>query len=248
MLDYEVSTYGDKSAADYDMLMGGGEPPEPAVAFLTSLVPTGNALELGVGTGRVAIPLAGDGLSVTGVDSSAAMLAELRRKPGGASVEPLLGDFGDLDAAVGDRMFGLVYSMCSTFYFLRTQEEQVRCFRGVAARLEPGGVFVLELGAPPYRRMHERQYVDAFRVRADEAAFFLSLHDPLAQRVDRQQIVMAEERTRLVPVSYRYVWPSELDLMAELAGLSAVSRGSGWSGGEFAGTGRHVSVYRKEAV
>ncbi|UED87492.1 class I SAM-dependent DNA methyltransferase [Streptomyces profundus] len=248
MHDYGISTYGDRAAAEYDVLMGGGEPPEPAVAFLTSLVPEGDALELGVGTGRVAIPLARAGLRVAGIDSSAAMLSEMAKKPAGDAVEPLQGDFLDLAGLGDDRAFDLVYALCSTFYFLRSQEDQVRCFRAVASHLRPGGHFVLELGCPPYRRMNERQYVDAFQVDAGEAAFFLSLHDPLAQRVDRQQIVMDERRTRLVPISFRYIWPSELDLMAALAGLTPVSRQSGWAGGAFNGTGRHISVYRAGAA
>ncbi|WP_062218193.1 class I SAM-dependent methyltransferase [Streptomyces sp. NBRC 109706] len=244
MRDYDISTYGDRAAAEYDVLMGGGEAPEPAVTFLTSLVPEGDALELGVGTGRVAIPLARAGLRVAGIDSSTAMLAELAKKPGGDAVEPLHGDFLNLAGIGADRTFDLVYSLCSTLYFLCGQEDQVRCFRAVAERLRPGGYVVLELGSPPYRRMNERQYVDAFQVDADEAAFFLSLHDPLAQRVDRQQIVVDERRTRLVPISFRYIWPSELDLMAALAGLTPVTRQSGWTGGEFTGVGRHISVYR----
>ncbi|WP_062218170.1 bifunctional 2-polyprenyl-6-hydroxyphenol methylase/3-demethylubiquinol 3-O-methyltransferase UbiG [Streptomyces sp. NBRC 109706] len=243
MRDYGTATYGDKLAADFDTFLGGGGDPEPAVRFLTDRVPEGDALELGVGNGRVAIPLAGRGLNVVGIDSSPAMLKEMRDKPGGDQVEPILGDF--TDPAPG-RAFDLVYALRSTFYFLVSQEAQLTCLRNVSALLRPGGHLVLELGAPPYRRMNERQYVDALQVEVEEAAFFLTLHDPIAQRIDRQMIVMGESRTRLQPIRFRYIWPSELDLMAALAGLTTVSRQAGWAGGEFTGTGRHVSVFRKE--
>src|SRR4051812_9306353 len=136
MRNYDLSTYGDRSASDYDILFGGGGPAEPIVAFLTGLVSGGEALELGVGTGRVAIPLAQLGMKVAGIDSSAAMLDELRKKPGGDVVEAVHGDLGEVPV---DREFDLVYVLCSTLFFLRTQEEQVRCFQNVAARLRPGG-------------------------------------------------------------------------------------------------------------
>lgn len=245
MRDYDIATYGDRSASDYDTLFGGGGPVEPVVAFLAGLVPGGDVLELGVGTGRVAIPMARLGMKVYGIDSSEAMLEALRRKPGGSAVQTILGDFADVPV---DHRLDLVYVLCSTFFFLRTQQEQVRCFRNVAARLRPGGAFVVEASCPPYRRMNERQFVDSFQVDAGEVAFFLSMHDPFAQRIDRQQVVLSEQRTRLIPISYRYAWPSELDLMAELAGMSLASRDGGWAGEELALTSDHVSVYRKNDV
>jgi SAM-dependent methyltransferase len=242
MRNYDSTTYGERSAADYDDLLDGGGSAAPTVAFLTGLLPEGEVLELGVGTGRVAIPLAQQGLKVTGIDSSPAMLAQMAGKPGGSAVEPVLGDLAEPPA---DRAFDLVYVLCSTLFFLRSQERQVHCFENVAAALRPGGAFVVEASLPPYRRMNDRQYVDAFQVDADEVAFFLSLHDPLAQRVDRQEIALSERRTRLVPISYRYSSPSELDLMARIAGLTLESRHGGWTGEDVTATSYPVTVYRK---
>jgi SAM-dependent methyltransferase len=241
MRDYDISTYGERIADVYDeqhRYMGGGE-----VDLLAGLAGAGRALELGVGTGRVALPLSERGVEVHGIDASPAMVARLRSKPGGERIQVTVGDFADV--AVGGE-FALVYVVFNTFFALLTQDEQVRCFRNVAARLAPGGVFLLEAFVPDMRLFEKGQTLRTSGVTADSVSLHSARHDPATQKVVSQQIVIDGGGVRLYPVQIRYCWPSELDLMARLAGLRLRERRGGWRGEPFDDRSeKHVSVYER---
>lgn len=241
---FAPSTYGDHIADIYDVWHDPrSEGTRDCVAFLTELADGGSALELGIGTGRVALPLAERGVRVVGIDASQNMIAKLCDKPGGADIEVHVGDFGDL--SVPGR-FSLVFAVFATFFGLVSQDAQVRCFRRVADRLEPGGSFVIEAFVPDLTRFDRGQRVSATAVSADEARLDVNRHDPVSQIITGQHISISEKGITMYPVQIRYAWPSELDLMARLAGLRLAERWSGWKGERFlADSGRHVSVYRK---
>ena len=196
---------------------------------------------MGIGTGRVALPLAACGVEVRGIDASHAMVAKLRAKPGGAAIPVTIGDFAAFQA---DGTFNLIFVVFNTFFGLVTQEAQVQCFRHVAAHLRPGGVFLIEAFVPDPGRFTRGQSVSVTRIDPDLVSLDVARHDPLAQRVDSQHLVFTESGTRLYPVQLRYAWPSELDLMARLAGLRLRLRWSDWAGAPFtsASTG-HISLY-----
>lgn len=243
-MDYGPGTYGDRIAEVYDDLHAWQLDTESAVEALAGLAGEGPVLELGVGTGRLALPLVERGLEVHGVDASEAMVAKLREKPGGARVPVAVGDFADVPAPGGP--YSMVFVAFNTFFGLLTQEAQVRCFRGVAGRLAEGGVFVLEAFVPDVARFDRGQRVDARVVEADRVQLEVSRHDAAAQRVDSQVIVATDGGLRLYPVRIRYAWPSELDLMGRLAGLELRHRWGGWRKEPFtADSLRHVSVYAR---
>jgi SAM-dependent methyltransferase len=241
MEGYRPETYGDRIADAYDALMAGLPDPADCVDRLAELAGPGPALELGIGTGRVALPLAARGVQVHGIDASAAMVDRLRAKPGGDAIPVTLGDFADVPV---QGSFRLVYVVFNTFFALLTQDDQVRCFAAVAARLAPGGAFVLTGFVPDPTMYHGGQSVRATQLGLDRARLDLARHDPVAQRVDFQHVVLAESGIRLYPGALRYAWPSELDLMARLAGLRLRERWGGWHREPFgADSGEHVSVY-----
>lgn len=243
MKPYRPSTHGDREA-DYDRLdwvIGYDE--VEAAEFLIGLAKGGSAIELGAGTGRVAIPLACRGTRVVGIEASRVMAEQLERKPDSDKVEVVLGDFADVPV---EGTFELAYCVQNTFFLLVTQAKQVRCFRSVVARLAPGGAFVLQTYVPDPRQVGERQHTETLQVGPEQAVLFASRHDLASQRVHRQQIVITEAGTKLYPMVFRYVWPSELDLMARLAGMSLVERWDGWCREPYTATGSYVSVYRKD--
>jgi SAM-dependent methyltransferase len=239
---YEPSTYGDRISPIYDELYEGKFDTEGAVAFLAELAGKGPALELGVGTGRVAIPLAEQGIEVHGIDSSEAMVARMRSKPGGDRVTVSMQDFAEIDV---EGSFPLVYVVFNTLFALPTQEDQVRCFRSVAERLTPDGAFVVEAFVPDLARFDRyQQRVEAGGLSLDRVHLEIARHDPVHQRIDGQHVVIAEGSTKLYPVHLRYAWPSEIDLMARLAGLRLRERWGGWRRDPFTGSSeRHISVY-----
>jgi SAM-dependent methyltransferase len=238
---YGASTYGDLIADAYDTWHGLPDDAADAAGLLAELAGTGPALELAIGTGRIALPLAARGVEVHGIDASEAMIAALRRKPGGDRIPVTVGDFADVGV---DGSFRLVYVVYNTFYMLLTQEEQVRCFRNVAAHLAEDGVFVIQAFVPDVTRFVRQQQVSVDRVEVDTVVLDVSRHDPVAQTVDSQQIVVRGDGIRLQPVRLRYAWPAELDLMARLAGLRLRDRWAGWRREPFtASAGSHVSVY-----
>jgi SAM-dependent methyltransferase len=239
---YAAETYGDRIADVYDEQyahMG----PEPEVTFLASLAGDGPALELGIGTGRVALPLQARGVEVHGVDASVRMVEKLRAKPGGASIPVTIGNFADFELA---ERFALVYVVFNTFYGLLTQDDQVRCFETVAAHLRPGGRFLVRGFVPDLGRFRRGQSTHAVRVELDDVRIDVSMHDPVAQIVRTQHVVLRESGVQLFPVALRYVWPAELDLMARVAGLELEARHGGWRGEPFtADSDAHLSVYRR---
>ena len=241
MKEYIASTYGDHLAEVYDEWFANYE--DAAIDRLAELAGSGRALELGIGTGRVALPLAARGIEIHGLDASEAMVAKLRTKPGGDSIPVNMGNFADVGIQ-GE--FSLVFTVFNTFFVLATQEEQVRCFQNVAAHLAEGGAFVIEAFVPDMKRFTDGQEVRPYIVTTEHVSLHVSHHDPVSQRVKSQFVVLRNKELNLYPVEIRYCWPSELDLMAQLAGLRLRHRWGGWAKGEFtASSARHVSVYER---
>ena len=242
MEGYRPETYGDRIADVYDDLAATMPDPVDCVDRLAELAGTGPALELGIGTGRVALPLAARGVEVHGVDVSAAMVEALRAKPGGAAIPVIMGDFAELAVKGGYR---LVYAVFNTFFSLLTQDDQVRCFAAVAGRLAPGGAFVLELFVPDPALHPGGQSVRTRHLSLDAVRLDLALHDPVTQRVDFQNVLLGAGGIRLRPGAVRYAWPSELDLMARLAGMRLRERWGGWRREPYTASteGLYVAVY-----
>ena len=215
---------------------------DPAVDFLAALAGDGRALELGVGTGRIALPLAARGIPVHGIDLSEAMLARLRAKPGGDGIGLTVGDFST--ARVNGR-FRLAYLVFNTIMNLTTQEAQVACFRNVADHLEPGGCFVIETGVPDLRRLPPGERYVIFDFGA--AHWGIDEYDVLSQGLVSHHFQRQRDGTiEKSSGPFRYVWPAELDLMARLAGLRFRERWAGWEREPFTTESRsHVSVWEK---
>jgi SAM-dependent methyltransferase len=234
---------GDRWAGAYADLTFGPDP-APAVEFLAALADgAGKVLELGVGGGRVALPLARRGVAVEGIEASQAVLDRLRATPGGESIPVAMGDMADVAV---DGPFGLVYLVWSGLFHLPSQARQVDCFRNVARVLAPGGAFVIEcfVPVPP---LYDRG-VEVNTVAEDWASMTLTRHDPVAQRIFTQRVRFGDGRkVRMFPVAMRYCWPSELDLMAQQAGLRLRERYNGWDRQPFDSSSRaHVSVYQRD--
>jgi SAM-dependent methyltransferase len=245
MDDYGPSTYGDRIADVYDAWFHPPSDPAAAVDFLAELAGSGPALELAIGTGRIALPLAARGVQIRGIDASTAMVDKLREKPGGTDIPVTMGDFADV--AVEGR-FRLVFVVFNTLFALLTQEDQRRCLRNVADHLTDDGVFVVEAFVADVARFDRGQRVQTHRVEPGRLFIDASMHDPEHQRVSVQLVVFEETGFRMFPVELRYVWPSELDLMAELAGLRLRERWRDWNREPFTGEGKHVSVYERAPV
>ena len=243
MEGYDASTYGDRIADVYDDWYGEAAflETEEAVAALADVAGNGPALELAIGTGRIALPLAVRGVEVHGIDASEAMVDKLREKPGGDAIPVTIGDFADVGV---DGSYSLVYVVFNTFFALPSQDEQVRCFQNVAAHLAPGGAFVVEAFVPEPDKYQGR--VDVSRIESGEVQLNLHLVDRAEQRSRSQHIVMTPEGARFYPVSIRWAYPAELDLMARLAGLRLRERWAGWKREPFSkASGKHVSVYEQ---
>jgi SAM-dependent methyltransferase len=242
MKDYDLADYGERIADVYDDWLQAIDPAD-AVGALARLAPEGPVLELGIGTGRIALPLAERGLEVHGIDASEAMLARLREKPGRARIRTTVGDFADV--AVEDR-YSLVFVAANTFFGVLTQGDQVRCFENVEAHLVDGGVFVIEAFVPDPEVLRQRGRLSVREVELDSVRIEASRHDPVSQTIDGQAIELREQGARFFPFRIRYAWPSELDLMARLAGLQLSERWGGWGGEPFtAASKQHVSVYER---
>ena len=244
MDNVNATTYGDRFAEIYDEVHAHLSTPEvvhPMVDVLADLAGEGPALELGIGTGRIALPLARRGVEVHGLDASEAMVAKMREKPGGDSIPVTIGDFEQLDV---QSPCSLIYVVFNTLFALPSQEAQVNCFRGVAEHLAGGGAFLIEAFVPDPTRFDRGQRVSTGIVEHDFVSIDLDRHDPTTQTVASSYLYITPEGVRMFPVNVRYAWPSELDLMAQLAGLRLRSRWSDWRRNPFtaASTG-HVSVY-----
>ncbi|MEU2561583.1 methyltransferase domain-containing protein [Streptomyces longispororuber] len=236
----DVAATYDASAADMfrpDVL-------DPAVDVLADLAGDGPALEFGVGTGRVALPLARRGVPVHGIDLSRAMTARLRAKPGGDRVGVTIGDFATTRVA---GTYAVVYLVFNTINNLTTQDAQVACFRNAAAHLRPGGTFVVEVGVPDLRRLPPGQSAVPFHISATGWAF--DTYDVATQAMSSHYVTLTDGRAEHRSIPFRYVWPAELDLMARLAGLRLRDRWQDWTGAPFTSEStRHVSVWEKTAA
>lgn len=242
MEGYGADTYGQMWASIYDDQWTGVFPVESTVARLKELAGDGPALELAIGTGRIALPLKAAGVDVHGIDVSEAMVAKLRAKPDGDDIPVTLGDFADVGV---DGTYPLIFLVFNTLFALTTQEEQIRCFANVAEHLAPGGAFVIECFVPDLARFDRHQRVQATRVRADMAGLEISRHDPVAQQIDTQIVLVTQGGNELYPIHVRYAFPSEIDLMARLAGLRLRARYGGWDNESFTSESRaHVSIYQ----
>jgi SAM-dependent methyltransferase len=239
MSTYEPSTYGDEIADAYDAIHGHVHP--RAVETLAQLAGEGPVLELGIGTGRLALPLAQRGVRVSGIDASLAMVERMRAKSGGAAIPVTIGDFSSVTL---DQRFTLIFVAFNTLFALLTVEDQVRCFRNAASMLRPGGTFLIEAFVPDLGRFDRGQRLAVFRIDPDAVWIEASRHEPSSQTVDSHLVRLSNSGTRLFPIRIRYSWPSELDLMAGGAGLRLRDRWSGWDREPFSsGSAAHVSVY-----
>jgi SAM-dependent methyltransferase len=245
MFGEDLSAAGDAVADVYDELFCRGlKDAEPAAALLADLAAGGRVLELGIGTGRLALPLAALGVEVWGIDASTKMVERLRAKPGGTDIPVVIGDFADVDV---QGSFRLVFAAFNTFYFLHSQEEQVRCFQNVAQHLEPGGAFTIEAAVVDVSIYDLGQRVHVYDVEPTSVWMQASRYNPRTQQIRGQHIDITERGVRFYPTDWRIVSLAELDLMARLAGLRLEQRRGGWGAEPFTahpGT-HHVSVYRK---
>src|SRR6266508_225429 len=240
---YGPASYGDQVADVYDEWHGNLPDTRDCVERLAELAGPGPALELAIGTGRVALPLAAAGVEVHGIDASERMVERLRAKPGGRDIPVTIGDFAEVAV---EGAYHLVYLVYNTLFMLLSQDAQVVCFVNVAARLTPGGVFVVEAFVPDVGRFAHGQAVTAGRFSPEGVRLDLAVHDPVAQRIDSQLVLVRPEGVRLQPTLLRYAWPAELDLMARLAGLRLRNRWAGWQREPFtASAEKHVSVYER---
>lgn len=243
MDNYQPSTYGDSMADIYDEIQGERDAPA-AVAFLAALARQGPALELGIGTGRVALPLSAKGIQIQGIEASSAMIERLRAKPGGQHIPVVLGDFADVPV---EGKFSLIFVVFGTFFCLTSQESQVHCFRRVTEQLTSDGLFVLEASVPDFSGFTRSQNVRLSNMELNRVIISATEHDPTSQRTTTQHIVATQQGIRLMPVSVRYAWPSELDLMAQLSGMELKERWGDWERNPFsANSTRHISVYGRK--
>ena len=236
--------FGEQVAAGYDESSADMFDPsvlDPTVDFLAELAGDGAALELGIGTGRVALPLSQRGVPVHGIDLSEAMVARLRAKPGAERIGVTIGDFATTTV---EGRFTLAYLVFNTIQNLTSQDEQVACFQNVAAHLEPGGCFVIEVGVPSLQRLPPGETVRAFAVTPTYLGF--DEFDVVNQGLISHHYTVEAGNLQLHSVPFRYVWPSELDLMARIAGMRLRERWSGWRREPFTSDSRaHVSVWEK---
>jgi SAM-dependent methyltransferase len=238
--DERVAARYDESAADmFDPAVV-----EPVVDVLAELAGSGRALELGIGTGRIALPLAQRGVPVHGIDMSRAMVERLRVKPGGDEIGVTIGDFATTRV---EGMFSVAYLVFNTIMNLTTQAEQVACFRNVAAHLEPGGCFVIEVGVPSLQRLPPGETFRAFHV--SETRWGFDEFDVARQGLISHHFALVDGRIERLSIPFRYAWPAELDLMAELAGMRLRERWSDWTRGPFTSdSDKHVSIWEKPAT
>jgi SAM-dependent methyltransferase len=214
---------------------------EPAVSLLAGLAGEGRALELAIGTGRIGLPLSQRGVAVHGIEMSRAMVARLRSKPGGHAIRVTI---GDMAIAKADGPFTVAYLVYNTINNLTTQEAQVACFRNVAGQLAPGGCFAIETTVPPLRSLPPGQDIWGFR--AGPGRIVSYTFDHATQQYQGHYVEFSNGTGEYRTTPFRYVWPAELDLMAQLAGLRLRDRWAGWHREPFtADSPSHVSVWQK---
>ncbi len=242
MKEYNASTYGEKIAGAYDDLYGSFD--EEIIQRIWELAPDGSAFELGIGTGRIAIPLSKRGIKVGGIDSSPSMVDKLRSKPGGEDIPVQIGDFSNFTTT---EKYDIVFVVFNTFFALLSQEEQVNCFQCVQKILKDNGKFVIEVFFPDLKRFDRGQTVRTIDAELNNIKLECSRHDEVDQRITTQTVHITEEGIRMYPVSLRYAWPTELDLMGRLTGFELQERWGDWQKGSFtSNSGMHISVFQKK--
>ena len=236
--------YFDETVAatyDTDSAMSDPRVIDPAVDVLAELAGNGRALEFAIGTGRVALPLGRRGVQVHGIELSAAMVARLRDKEGGAEIDVTIGDMATARVA---GQFSLVYLVFNTINNLTTQEAQVACFRNAASHLEPGGWFLVEVGVPPLQRLPIGETTLAFDRTATH--WGIDEFDVVTQRFTSHHVRIGDGKCESVSIPFRYAWPAELDLMAQLAGLTLKQRWGNWRREPFTAlSSSHISIWQK---
>jgi SAM-dependent methyltransferase len=239
--------FGEGVAARYDSSLSEMFEPaavEPVVGFIASLAGDGDALELGIGTGRIAVPLTQRGIRVHGIDLSAAMVAKLREKKGAEDIGVTIGDFATTRV---EGTFSVAYLVFNTIMNLTTQDEQVACFQNVAAHLEPGGCFVIEVVVPDLQRLPHGETVRPFTVSPTRLGF--DEYEIASQGLISHHYRVDGDGFEVWSIPFRYVWPAELDLMARIAGMTLRERWSGWEGEPFTSDStRLVAVWEKSAA
>jgi SAM-dependent methyltransferase len=244
MTVFDAQQYGASGiAGEYDDLYAEQWDTDGAVAAIAELAGDGPILEFGIGTGRLALPLVERGLVVHGVDASEEMVARMRAKPRGPEIPVTIGDFAEVTISA---RFVVVVLAVNTIFALPDQRAQVGCFANAARHLAPGGAFVIEAWIPDVGAFRHNRLVRQ-RVVRDGLMSIESLElEPVEQMMRTTQAVFRNGSVRLYPANHRYAWPSELDLMGELAGLAREQRWADWTGRPFDGESRtHVTVYRK---
>ena len=243
MDEYTASTYGDSIADVYDEFYRPANVPE-RVDVLAELAAGGRALELGIGTGTFSLPLAERGVDVYGIEISDAMVDQIRAKEREKSLQITIGDFADVEV---EGTFSLIFVISNTLFMLTDQEDQIRCFDNVASHLDESGVFLVHAFVPDLSMFDQGQHVSGDLADLTSVRMDVSVHDPMNQVVDFRHIHLAEEGIKMYPGRLRYVWPSELDLMARLAGLRLRERWADWRRSPFTSESRsHVSVYERD--
>jgi SAM-dependent methyltransferase len=235
------TSFGYDVSRRYDADLRGDE--DETVAFLARLAGDRDALELAIGTGRIALPLTRAGVRVDGIEQSPHMIDRMRDKPGGPAIEVTT---GDMSRVTTGRTYGLVYLVYNTIGNLLTQDGQVRCFGNAARHLDRGGVFVLECRVPAAPARPGHQYVDPAHIAADEVTLDAGRYDPVTQVLDLNHVHISANGIFLAPISLRLANPPEFDLMARIAGLRLRERWGGWNGETYqASSWRHISVYER---
>lgn len=235
--------YGEIWAPVYDRFYPRDDEAEEVAAVVEGLAGGGRVLEFAIGTGRLALPLAERGVAVAGLDSSPAMVRRLRAKRGGDQIPVTLGDMASTRVEGG---FAVVLLAFNTLFVLPDQQAQLACFANAARHLTPGGVFVVEAFVPDPGGYRRGQRVGVWQLASDDVTLEVARHDPVRQTVSSVAVTLGEGDPQLRTVDLRYAWPSELDLMARLAGLERHERWGGWRREAFTGAStRHVSVYRR---
>ena len=243
--EHDPEAYGRSIGEEYDALYDDVLDTGLTVAVLADLAEGGPVLEMGIGTGRLALPLVALGLELAGIEASPVMVERLRAKPGGESIPVAVGDFADARMP-GD--FALVVLAFNTIFALPTEDAQVACLENAARHLRPGGRFVVDSWVLDPTRFSDGAAVSVRYLTGDRVSLDTGVLDRSCSRMETVQVVLSEGRVRLFPANHRYVGPRELDLMARVAGLRLENRWAGWDRAPFGPSSRaHVSVYRLRA-
>ena len=240
LFGFDAATFGTLNADDYDAFHDSGTTDE-TVTLISELAGDGDILELAIGTGRIALPLAAMEHRVSGTEGSPDMVAKLRAKPGGDAIPIVIGDIAEADV---DGRFDHAFLVFSTLFNLPDQDAQVRCFANAARHLRPGGTYLVETFVPDPARVAKRQWVETKKLTSDTVWLEAGEHDPVAQTFAMQRLRISGSGIRMIPLPMRYAYPAEIDLMAQLAGFRLAHRWGGWRKERFTrNSTMHVSIY-----